>query len=118
MLIENTEYLHRVNGIPLYYSTSRRSSLTPYTIYATPSPPLFDFSMSSKNISLPPDPINTLTPPLSPYSSSMVVCNDKRRRDSVIMKVENCQITPAAPPPNENQQINIQHVCRWENCYR
>jgi hypothetical protein len=66
---------------------------------------------SPRNLS--PSPLITLTPPLSPFNSSNAG-DQSRRRGSVIMKVENCQITPA----NDNQQISIDHVCRWENCYR
>lgn len=128
MLIDTSQdYIYRVNGIPLYYNSSTQntflkgfSPVSRYSPYATPSPPC-DTSMTSKIIPSPrnlsPPPLITLTPPLSPFSSSNATTtggDQSRRRSSVIMKVENCQITPA----NDNQQISIDHVCRWENCYR
>lgn len=126
MLIDTSQdYLCRVNGIPLYYSQTNTflkgfSPISQYSPYATPSPPC-DTSMTSKIVPSPrnlsPSPLITLTPPLSPFNSSNATTtggDQSRRRSSVIMKVENCQITPA----NENQQISIDHVCRWENCYR
>lgn len=130
MLIDTSQdYAYRVNGIPLYYTTSTSSSgniyckefytIPPYSPYATPSPPC-DLLMTSKIVPSPrnltPSPLITLTPPLSPSNSSNASTtggDQSRRRNSVIMKVENCQITP-----NDGQQINIDHVCRWENCYR
>lgn len=126
MIIDtNTDYIHRVNGIPLFYNPSGSNSsgsfnsLPLYSLYATPSPPC-DFIMTSENTqeSLSPPLIITLTPPLSPSSSTVCGSNNNdqsQRRGSVIMKVENCQITPCA---NDTQQISIDHVCRWENCYR
>lgn len=124
MIIDsNIEYIHRVNGIPLFYNpngSNSGDSFNSYTLYATtPSPPC-DFMMTSKITpqSLSPPLIMTLTPPLSPTSSTVGASkNDQsQRRSSVIMKVENCQITPCA---NETQQpISIDHVCRWVGCYR
>lgn len=130
MLIDaSQDYIYRVNGIPLYYSSStipvntyfkEFCTIPQYSPYATPSPPC-DTSMTSKIIpsqhnSLSPPPLITLTPPLSPFNTSNAITtsSNQSRRGSVIMKVENCQITPA----NDNQQISIDHVCRWENCYR
>ena len=125
MIIDsNADYIHRVNGIPLFYNPKGSNSgdsfnlNLPYTLYAsTPSPPC-DFMMTSKITQSLSPPLITLTPPLSPTSSTAGGSkNDQsQRRSSVIMKVENCQITPCA---NETQQqISIDHVCRWENCYR
>lgn len=129
MLIDTSQdYACRVNGIPLYYSTSYvpttntyRKDFCPissYSPYATPSPPC-DILMTSKVVPSPRNlspPLITLTPPLSPFNSSNASPagdDQSRRRGSVIMKVENCQITPA-----NDSQISIDHVCRWENCYR
>lgn len=121
-----SDYIHRVNGIPLFYNPSSggfRTSISPYLLYATPSPPC-DFTMTSEITqqspqSLSPPLIITLTPPLSPSSSTVGSSNNdqSQRRGSVIMKVENCQITPCAND-TQTQQISIDHVCRWENCYR
>lgn len=117
MLIDtNTDYVQRVNGVPLYYYYSGVSYYHPY---ATPPPYDTKTSLMTSKI-IPPEsclsPI-TLTPPLSPNlnlgTSTNVVSGDQSRRGSVIMKVENCQIIPA----NE-RQISVEHVCRWENCYK
>lgn len=126
MLIDTSqEYVCRVNGVPLFYNitSNYKSSYHQdiYRTYATPSPP-YDSLMSSK-IDSPPQTLSspsliTLTPPLSPFNSSNASTagtDQSRRRDSVIMKVENCQITPAN---DTKQSISIDHVCRWENCYR
>ncbi|KAG5676979.1 hypothetical protein PVAND_006770 [Polypedilum vanderplanki] len=109
MLIDTSEYIHRVNGVPLFY----------YQPYATP--PYCDTLMTSKIV--PPSTeslssLTPLTPPLSPNLNSpqFATNGNQSRRGSVIMKVENCQIIPAnESPPN---LINIDHVCRWENCYK
>jgi hypothetical protein len=112
MVIETEDYIQSINGVPLYYYYSG----LPYHPYATPP---YETSktllMTSKIIPPSLSPI-TLTPPLSPNLSLGTSTNvgDQSRRGSVIMKVENCQILPA----NETQIISIEHVCRWENCYK
>lgn len=117
MLIEN-EFVHRVNGIPLYYIVDRSSQVlhqctaTKYdfhvqaSITATPPYTPHDFLMSKV---APTNSPFTLTPPISPLPEK----EQFTRRESVIMKVENCQIITA----NEGSN-SLLHVCRWENCYR
>ena len=114
MLINTNEYIHRVNGIPLYYNGLAPfiHTVTHYEYHAlsTPnaSPPYtsYDFLMS-KAASQNPLPL-TLTPPISPVP----LADEQTRRESVIMKVENCQIIPA------KESIDDQHICRWEECFR
>lgn len=117
MLIDTNEYVHRVNGIPLYYnglgSLVHHAVPSLYDCYALSTPntsPLhtsYDFLMSKiASQNLPP----TLTPPISPQPMK----DQQSRRSSVIMKVENCQIVPAS----EFEQQTTEHVCRWKHCYR
>lgn len=117
MLINTTEYIHRVNGIPLYYSGLapflHHPSATFYDYHALATPQVSpsytnnDFLMSkaAPQNSLP----ITLTPPISPLPLSL--SEEQTRRESVIMKVENFQIIPA-------KTRSDQQICRWENCFR
>ncbi|XP_070491298.1 zinc finger protein GLIS2 homolog isoform X2 [Chironomus tepperi] len=99
------QQLIAMNGLPYYHPPP----------YATPPHETSKTLLMTSKI-IPPSlsPI-TLTPPLSPNLNLGTTTNvgDQSRRGSVIMKVENCQILPA----NETQ-ISIEHVCRWENCYK
>lgn len=125
LIMDSNEYLHRVNGVPLYYNGLTpflHHQASPFYEYQTLSPPnasppytQYDFLMSkitSRNSPL------TLTPPNSPLPAGLVVNDQQSRRSSVIMKVENCKIVPAIEV-NGDQQL---HVCHWngntENCYR
>lgn len=116
MLIHTNEYIHRVNGIPLYYN-----GLAPFLHH--PSATYFDYHVLSTPNASPPytnyDPLMskaasqnslplTLTPPISPLPLS----EGQTRRESVIMKVKNCQIFPAKDANHD------QHICRWEHCFR
>lgn len=129
MRFDTVEYIHRVNGTPLYYN-----GLTPFLDYhryhpvpnlfvdlqghslpeTSPeaSPPYTQNDVLMSKITPQNSPL-TLTPPISP----LPVIEQQTRRGSVIMKVENCQIIPAQEG-NESQLINIEHVCRWVGCYR
>lgn len=115
MLINSNEHILRLNGIQLHYN-----GLAPFTQHSSVSfldnkgfqynnfSPVYsnhDFLMSSlvsQNSSL----ITTLTPPISPLPPS----EERSKRESVIMKVENYQVTSV----NDSNQ----HVCRWEHCFR
>lgn len=111
-MFDSTEYIHRVNGIPLYYNGLR----TPYLHHSgillydnhllspDSSPPYSNYDFLMSKIASP----LTLTPPLSPTSEIPL---DTTKRESVIMRVENRQVIPAT-------EDIIEHVCRWENCYR
>lgn len=105
MLIDTSAYLHRVNGIPLFYTQY-------YQPFATP-PYSHDSSMTSKIVRTESISPITLTPPLSPNNLNLhtTISGDQLCRNSVIMKVENFQIKPA-------NEISVDHVCRWENCYK
>jgi hypothetical protein len=116
MLDEN---IHRVNGAPLYYGltpiTHQYLPFTPICIYdyhaPDSSPPYtnFDFLMSKITSQHPVHSPLTLTPPISPLPLP-----EQTKRSSVIMKVENCQIIPT----NDDDESRLEHVCRWENCYK
>lgn len=117
MLIDATDsdYIHRVNGVPLFYSGLDTRNHSHATL------PYNDLLMASKFVRTESENLLsiTLTPPLSPNSNfaSAYQPLSTSRRASVIMKVENFQIVPI----NESQPINmiaIDHVCRWENCYK
>ena len=114
MVVDSSDYVYKVNGVPLYYNFS---GLSYYYHHPYESPPYDDTKatlMTSKIIQT--ADLLPITPPLSPNISlgtSTNVNDQSRRRSSVIMKVENCQILPA----NETQ-ISIEHVCRWESCYK
>lgn len=108
MLFEPKDYVHRVNGVPLYYN-GLTTTLYPSAHFEyqpqSPSPPYTSYDVLMSKLPARTSPL-MLTPPISPLPEQ------QSRRDSVIMKVENCQVIPAAGGNSE------QHVCRWENCYR
>lgn len=115
MVIDTEDYIQSINGVPLYYYYSGLPYYHPPPYATPPYETSKTLLMTSKIIPPSLSPITALTPPLSPNLSLGTSTNvsDQSRRGSVIMKVENCQILPA----NETQ-ISIEHVCRWENCYK
>lgn len=106
MLFEPKDYVRRVNGVPLYYN-GLTTTLYPSAHFEyqpqSPSPPYTNYDVLMSKLPARTSPL-MLTPPISPLPEQQT------RRDSVIMKVENCQVIPATD--------SEQHVCRWENCYR
>lgn len=116
MLIDTNEYVHRVNGIPLYYNGltpflhQAATSLYDYRALSTPnaSPPYANYDFLMSKIASQNSPL-TLTPPISPLPFK----EQQSRRSSVIMKVENCQIVPAI-----DVEQTEEHICRWQHCYR
>lgn len=123
MKIDVNEYIHRVNGIPLYYNGvafvdyHRPPIPTLYDAFHTQttpdaSPPYASYEFLMSKIAPHHSPL-TLTPPISPLPEPPA------RRGSVIMKVENCQVIHATTlRSSESQVVKIENVCRWENCYR
>lgn len=121
MKIDVNEYIHRVNGIPLYYNGvafvdyHRPPAPTLYDAFHTQSTPdasppyaSYDFLMSKI---APHHTQLTLTPPVSPITT------EPARRGSVIMKVENCQVIRTSES-SDSQPVSVENVCRWNNCYR
>ena len=116
MLIDPNEYIHRVNGIPLYYN-----GLTPIpyhpafiSFHPTPAaspPPYKNYGFLMSKFTSPQNTPLTLTPPISPVPEPQL------RRGSVIMKVENCQIFPTNEV-TESPIISVEHCCKWQNCYK
>lgn len=123
MLIEMENYFDR-NSItnvfhpPSYFSygfiepSEFRFNHTPYHHLSSPNAPLLNYNSPSSSPSM---------ESLSNSSSSTTFNYEEEkgfRRVSVIVKAENCRTKRVPERKEERRIISLEHVCRWENCYR
>jgi hypothetical protein len=115
MLIEMENY-YRISN-PSYYNygviESQQQFYTPYYNLSS-SPDATNLSYDSTSSSM-----DSLYSSSNSSSSATTINYEEEkgfRRVSVIVKAENCRVKTSSQ--EERRVISIEHVCRWENCYR
>jgi hypothetical protein len=117
MLIE-MENCYRISNElypPRYYSYGVIESpqlCTPYYhLSSLPDAPHLSYDSTSSSM-------DSLYSSNSSSSATTINYEEEKgfRRVSVIVKAENCRVKQSSQ--EERRVISIEHVCRWENCYR